>query len=86
MEKKKYSQAVQSFKQAAALKPDLAEAYAFQGDALLRLGKKKEAEAAYKLAIKVDKTLDSVYSSLANLQIDMGKKRMQFRRLRMLSR
>lgn len=75
MEKKKYSQAVQSFKQAAALKPDLAEAYAFQGDALLRLGKKKEAEAAYKLAVKVDKTLDSVYSSLANLQIDMGKKK-----------
>jgi len=86
MQNKKYSQAVQAFKQAAALKPDLAEAYAFQGDALLRLGKKKEAEAAYKLAIKVDKTLDSVYSSLANLQIDMGKKRMQFRRLRMLSR
>jgi len=47
---------------------------------------KKEAEAAYKLAVKVDKTLDSVYSSLANLQIDLGKRRMQLRRLRKLSR
>lgn len=75
MQKKKYSQAVQAFKQAAALKPDLAEAYAFQGDGLVRLGQKKEAEAAYKLAVKVDKTLDSVYSSLAGLQIDLGKKK-----------
>lgn len=74
MEKKKYAQAVQAFRQAAALKPDLAEAYAFQGEGLARLGKKKEAEAAYKLAVKVDKTMDSVYSSLANLQIDLGKK------------
>lgn len=71
MQKKKYAEAAKAFKQAAVYKPDLKEAYTYQGDAYVRLGKKKEAVEAYKLSLKVDKAQDTVYTNLANLYIDM---------------
>lgn len=73
MEKKKYTEAVRAFKQAAAYDPTMANAYTFLGDAYGRLGKKSEAAAAYELSLKVDRTQDTVYSSLANVYIDQKR-------------
>jgi len=73
MQKKKYAEAAKAFKQAAAYKPDLKEAYTYMGDAYVRLGKKKEALEAYKLSLKVDRTQDTLYTNLANIYIDMNQ-------------
>lgn len=74
MQKKKFDQAERAFKQATILKPDLAVGYTYQADALVRMGKKKEAAEVYKLSLKVDKTQDSVYTSLAGIYVDLDKK------------
>lgn len=74
MQNKKYSEAASAFRQAAAMQPDLVEAYTYQGDAYARLDKKKEAIEAYKMSLKVDKSQDAVYSSLAGVYIDNGQK------------
>lgn len=74
MQNKNYAQAASAFRQAAAMQPDLVEAYTYQGDAYSRMGKKKEAIASYKLSLSVDKTQDEVYSSLANVYIDDGQR------------
>jgi Flp pilus assembly protein TadD len=74
MQNKKYAQAASAFRQAAAMQPDLTEAYTYQGDANARLGKKKEAIEAYKMSLSVDKTQDEVYTSLAGVYIDNGQK------------
>jgi tetratricopeptide (TPR) repeat protein len=71
MTKNKYTEAAKAFKQAAAYKPDLTEAYTYLGDAYVKLGKNKEAVDAYKLSLKVDRTQDTLYTNLANLYIDM---------------
>ena len=73
MENKKYAEAARAFKMASAYKPELTQAYTFQGDAYARLGKKPEAAAAYELSLKVDSSQSTVYSSLANVYVDMGK-------------
>jgi len=86
MEKKKYSQAVQSFKQAAALKPDLAEAYAFQGDALLRLGKRKKLKLPTNWRLKLIRPWILSIPPWQTCRLIWGKRRMQLRRLRKLSR
>lgn len=74
MQGKKYAEAASAFRQAAAMQPDLTEAYTYQGDAYSRLGKKKEAIEAYKMSLKVDKTQDTVYTTLAGVYIDNGQK------------
>lgn len=74
MQNKKYTQAAASFRQAAAMQPDLVAAYTYQGDANARLGKRKEAIEAYKMSLSVDKTQDEVYTSLAGVYIDNGQK------------
>lgn len=74
MQGKKYSEAASAFRQAAAMQPDLTEAYTYQGDAYARLGKKKEAIESYKMSLKVDKTQDTVYTTLAGVYIDNGQK------------
>jgi tetratricopeptide (TPR) repeat protein len=73
MQKNKYKEAAQAFKQAAIYKPELTEAYTFLGDAYTRLGKKKEAIDTYKLSLKVDRTQDTLYTNIANLYVDLGK-------------
>lgn len=73
MQNKKYSEAASAFRQAAAMQPDLTEAYIYQGDAYSRLGKKKEAIEAYKMSLKVDKSQDTVYTTLAGVYIDSGQ-------------
>ncbi len=70
---KKYTQAAQAFKQAAALNPALAQAYTYLGYSYTQMGKKQDAINALKLSLKVDKTQDQVYSDLANLYVDMKK-------------
>ncbi|ACD97058.1 tetratricopeptide repeat protein [Trichlorobacter lovleyi] len=74
MQSQKYSEAASAFRQAAAMQPDLTEAYTYQGDAYARLGKRKEAIDAYKMSLKVDKTQDTVYTTLAGVYIDNGQK------------
>ncbi|QOX80326.1 tetratricopeptide repeat protein [Trichlorobacter lovleyi] len=74
MQNKDYKQAAASFRQAAALQPDLTEAYTYQGDAYARMGKRKEAIAAYKMSLSVDKTQDEVYTTLASVYVDNGQK------------
>jgi len=74
MQNKDYTQAAASFRQAAALQPDLPEAYTYQGDAYSRMGKKKEAIEAYKMSLSVDKTQDEVYTTLAGVYVDNGQK------------
>jgi len=74
MQNSKYSEAASAFRQAAAMQPDLTEAYTYQGDAYARLGKRKEAIEAYKMSLKVDKTQDTVYTTLAGVYIDNGQK------------
>lgn len=73
MQNENYTQAVASFRQAAAMQPDLTEAYTYQGDAYSRLGKRKEAIEAYKMSLKVDKTQDTVYTTMAGVYIDNGQ-------------
>lgn len=74
MQNSKYSEAASAFRQAAAMQPDLTEAYTYQGDAYSRLGKKREAIEAYKMSLKVDKTQDTVYTTLAGVYLDNGQK------------
>jgi len=74
MQNGNYTQATASFRQAAALQPDLTEAYTYQGDAYSRMGKRKEAIESYKMSLKVDKTQDEVYTTLAGVYIDNGQK------------
>lgn len=73
MQKKKYEEAAQAFKRASIYKPEMTEAYTFLGDAYTRLGKKKEAIDSYTLSLKIDRTQDTLYSNIANLNIDLGK-------------
>ena len=69
--KKKYAEAAQAFRGAAALNPALASAYTYLGYSYTQMGKKQDAVNALKLSLKVDKTQDQVYTDLANLYIDM---------------
>lgn len=73
MQNKNYTQAAASFRQAAALQPDLVEAYTYQGDAYARQGKRKDAIEAYKMSLSVDNTQDEVYTTLAGVYIDNGQ-------------
>jgi tetratricopeptide (TPR) repeat protein len=70
---KKYTQAAQAFKQAAAMNPALAQAYTYLGYTQMQQGKQQDAIKSLTLSLKVDKTQDQVYSDLANLYIDMRK-------------
>src|SRR6185369_6969841 len=71
--KKKYKEALAAFKQAAALKPDSADAYNGMANAYLQLGKKEDAIGAYKLSLKVDRNQEQVNINIANIYIDLKK-------------
>ncbi len=66
-QKKRYSEAIASFKQATAYKPELVDAYNYMGMTYLKQNKNKEAIAAYKMSLKVDRNQDTVNTNLGNI-------------------
>jgi len=66
-QKKRYSEAIASFKQATAFKPEMVDAYNYMGMTYLKQGKNKEAIEAYKMSLKVDRNQEQVYTDLGNI-------------------
>lgn len=66
-QKKRYSDAIASFKQATAFKPEMVDAYNYMGMTYVKQGKNKEAIEAYKMSLKVDRNQESVYTDLGNI-------------------
>jgi len=66
-QKKRYSEAIASFKQATAYKPEMVDAYNYMGMTYLKQNKNKEAIEAYKMSLKVDRNQETVNTSLGNI-------------------
>ncbi|MBI5655706.1 MAG: tetratricopeptide repeat protein [Geobacter sp.] len=70
LQKKKYKEAVSSFQQSIAMKPDQVDAYNLMASAYLQLDDKKKATEAYKMSLRVDRTQVDPRINLANIYID----------------
>jgi tetratricopeptide (TPR) repeat protein len=66
-QKKRYTEAIASFKQATAFKPEMVDAYNYMATTYLKQGKNNEAIAAYTLSLKIDRNQESVYTELGNI-------------------
>lgn len=66
-QKKRYSEAIASFKQATAFKPEMVDAYNYMASAYLKQGKTSEAITVYKMSLKVDRNQESVNTELGNI-------------------
>ncbi len=75
-QKGNYESSLEEFKRVTALSPNTenaAKAYNFQALAYLRLGKTEEAINAYKSAIKISSSDDSLHVSLGNVFFDLKR-------------
>ncbi len=70
---KKYDAAIAAFNCAAALQPDLTEAYTYQGNTYMFLGKYEDAVAAYEKAVGTDAQSADTHLKLANACIQAKK-------------
>jgi tetratricopeptide (TPR) repeat protein len=65
--------AVEAYKTAIRLKPDLAEAYCGLGGAYFKMGRYAEAVEAYKTAIRLEPDLAEAYCGLGGAYFKMGR-------------
>ncbi len=75
-QKGNYEASLEEFKRVAALSPNsenAVKAYNFQALSYLRLGKTEEAINAYKLAIKLSSSDDSLHINLGNVYFDLKR-------------
>lgn len=77
----KLDEAVASFRKAAELKPDLAEAHVNLGLLLLRQGKTDEAESALLKALELKPDETGAKEALADIYFDKGKGLLQIDRI-----
>jgi len=66
-QKGRYSEAISSFKQATAFKPEMVDAYNYMAMTYLKQNDNNSAIKAYNLSLKIDSKQDSVYTSLGNI-------------------
>lgn len=66
-QKGRYSEAISSFKQATAFKPEMVDAYNYMAMTYLKQNDNNSAIKAYQLSLKIDNSQDSVYTSLGNI-------------------
>jgi tetratricopeptide (TPR) repeat protein len=66
-QKGRYSEALSSFKQATAFKPEMTDAYNYMAMAYLKQNDNNSAIKAYQMSLKIDNSQDSVYTSLGNI-------------------
>jgi tetratricopeptide (TPR) repeat protein len=72
LERKQYDRAERVFKKAIQAKPGSEEAYFGLGEALLRLGKLKEAKAAFQKVISLNVKNHNAYENLARVYTAQG--------------
>jgi tetratricopeptide (TPR) repeat protein len=66
-QKGRYSEALSSFKQATAFKPEMTDAYNYMAMAYLKQNDNNSAIKAYQMSLKIDNSQDSAYTSLGNI-------------------
>ncbi|MDD2336796.1 MAG: tetratricopeptide repeat protein [Geobacteraceae bacterium] len=66
-QKGRYAEALSSFRQATAYKPDMTDAYNYMAMTYLKQDNNTGAINAYKLSLSVDRDQDTVYTDLGNI-------------------